>query len=87
MAYAPYLPCGGIVVIAEQQQLVDRRADLSVRRFDHREPKIARGVVHAVEVARDFSIGRGNHHAAGMRELLGGRVIAVAEPTRVGERA
>src|ERR1700683_4286122 len=46
---------GGIVVIAEQQDLIRRRADFSFRRFHKSQPQIARRVLNAIEVTRNFS--------------------------------
>src|ERR1700723_2383093 len=44
---------GGIVVIAEQQDLIRGRADFSFRRFHKSQSQIARRVLNAIEVARN----------------------------------
>ena len=49
-------PGARIVVEAEQQQLIDRRADRSVGGLDQAEPEIARRVLDAEEVARDAPV-------------------------------
>src|SRR5207302_8839509 len=68
-----------VVVIAVEQNLIDGRANLLLRRFHKPQPQITRGITDAVEVARDFAGGREQHDSAGMRELAGGGVIGVAE--------
>ena len=47
-----------VVVIAVEQQRVDRRADLAGRRFDEREPQIARAVLDAEQIARQPAVRR-----------------------------
>ena len=49
------LPGLRVVVVAEQQRLIDERADLAFRRFDQRQPQVARRELDAVEVARDVA--------------------------------
>src|SRR5271156_168634 len=47
-----------IVVIAEEQHLIDRSADLPLRSFDQAQAQIARSVLNPVKVARNLSFGR-----------------------------
>ncbi len=70
---------------AEQQHLVGRRADPAVGRLDQAQPQVARRVGNVVEVARDAALRRQHHDAAGVRELVVGRVVAVAEADRPRE--
>ena len=73
---------GRIVVVAEQQELIDRRADAVLRRFHEAELEVARGELDAEEVARDDAA-RGQHgEAGGVGELVALRVVAVAEADR-----
>src|SRR5215467_10666320 len=44
--HRPVLPDGGIVVEAEEQHLIDERADAVRRRLHQPEPEIARRVLH-----------------------------------------
>ena len=72
-----------VVVIAVEQQRVDRRADLARRRFDERETQIARAVLDAEEVSRESAVGREHDDAGRMRELLRLLVPGVAEAGRL----
>src|SRR5581483_12365555 len=40
----------GIVTVAVQQDAIDRRSDLAVRRFDQRETQIFRRILDAVKI-------------------------------------
>src|ERR1035441_9597276 len=46
-----------IVVIAEQQGLIDRAAAFFVGRFDQAQADIARRIIDAVKVLREFALG------------------------------
>src|SRR5208282_2123497 len=59
-----------VVVIAKQKYLIDRRANLSFGSFDQSEPDVARRVLDAVKIARNFSLGREDQDGAGVRELF-----------------
>src|SRR5438445_6168510 len=74
-----------IVVIAIEQHLIDRRADLAGRCVDERESQIARAVLDAEEIARDPSLRRQHDDACGMGELPEALVPDVAEARRFGE--
>ena len=74
-----------VVVKTEQQNLVDRRADLVLRRFDQPEPQIAAGIMDVVEVTGDFAGRREEHDPRCMRELIALRVVRVAKADRVGQ--
>src|SRR5271156_6680546 len=63
-------PGGRIVVVAEEQHLIDGRADFSLRSFHQAKAKIARRELDAIKVARDFSLRRQEHNRARMGELL-----------------
>src|SRR5690348_10454111 len=58
-----------VVVVAVEQHALDRRGNLAGACVENCEPKIARTVIDAEEVARDMSVGRQHHHARGMGEL------------------
>src|SRR5205085_8391434 len=68
-----------IVMEAEQQDAIDRRADLSCRSIDETQAHVAAGILDAVEIAGDAAVGGQDHHAAGMREEFGLRVVTEAE--------
>ena len=68
-----------VVVIAVEQQRVDGRADLALRRLDERQAQVARAVLDAEEVAREPAVRRHHDDAGRMRELLGLLVPGVAE--------
>ena len=68
-----------VVVIAVEQQRVDRRADLSRRRLDDAEAQIARSVFDAEQILRQPAVGREDDDAARMRVLFRLRVPGVAE--------
>src|ERR1700689_4988124 len=59
------LSAGGVVVKTEQQNLVDRRADLVGRSLHQTQPDISRRVFHAIEVFRKTSLGSEDHDRAG----------------------
>ena len=71
-----------VVVEAVEQQLVDRRADVPLARFDQRQPQLLRRVLDAVEVARQPALRRRDQHAADVRELPGAFVPLVGEAGR-----
>ena len=75
-----------VVVVTEQQEVVDRRADALLGRFDQAEPEVARRELDAVEVFRDVSFRRQHLDGGAVRELLDRVVVLVAEPDRLGER-
>ena len=66
-------------MVAVEQDLVDQRADLVVRRLDQRQPQVARRVLDAVEIARDPPLGGEDDDPGGVRELLALGVVDVAE--------
>ena len=72
-------------MIAQQQELIDGRANLVVGGFHEPQPHIPWGILNAVKVPRQLSL-RGEHHdATGMRVLLSVRVVAVAKAHRLGQ--
>ena len=72
---------------AIEQNLVDRRADLILRRLDQPEPQVATGILDVVKVARDFAGRREDHDPAGMDELVLLRVETIAETDGIGQGA
>src|SRR6267143_5486714 len=76
----------GVVLVAEQQHVVDRRADFSRGRFDEAKAHVPAGIFDTVEIARDAAIGREHHDAAGVREeiRLSAEVIAEIGGARSG---
>src|SRR5215831_5425470 len=80
------LPFRRVVVVAEQQDLVADRAELVVRRLDHRQPQVARREVDAEQVARDDALRRRDVDRGRVRELLQALVVGVVETDRRGER-
>ena len=73
-----------VVAIAEQQELIDRIADGAVGCFDEAPAQVARGVVDAVEIARQFAFRRQHHQAAGVDVLVGVFVVFVAKADGCG---
>src|SRR5262249_40130199 len=69
----------GIVVEAEQEDLLDWRADRAVGRLDQAEAQIAGLELDPIEVARELAAGRQQHEAARVRERLLIRIVVVAE--------
>src|SRR5205085_3984650 len=69
----------GVVVVTEQQNVVDGRADLSGRGVHQAQAHVAAGIFDAVEVAGDAAIRGQEQDAAGMGEQIGFRVVAKAE--------
>src|SRR5579863_1595255 len=78
-------PGAGVVLATEQQNLVDRRTDFPRRGIDQPEPQIERPERDPVEVARELALGCQNHDSAGVRELLGNRIVRVAKADGSGE--
>src|SRR5262245_13164747 len=68
-----------VVMKAIEKNLIDWRADLVLRCFHEAQAQVAARVAHVVKVARHLSVGRENHDAAGMHELLLIRVVPIAE--------
>ena len=50
------LPGRGVVAVAGEEELVEARADLAVRRLDERQAEVLRRVLDAVQVARDLAV-------------------------------
>src|SRR6266480_5173758 len=76
---------GGVVVEAEEEKLIDRRADLVGRGLHQPQAEIARRRLDAVEVARDGARGREHDGGRDVRELPARRVGGVAEADRARE--
>ena len=76
-----------IVVEAEQENLVHRRADLIARRLHQAQADIARRILHAVEILRYPALRGQDHDGAGVSVLVGLRVVLVMEPDGIGQRA
>src|SRR6266849_1704916 len=70
----------GIVVITEQQDVIDRRADLSCRGVDQSEAHVTAGVFDAVEVAGDAAVRGKEQHAAGVSKEI---VFGIERETEV----
>ena len=75
-----------IVVIAEQEELIDRRADFVRRRFDQCQAKVARFVFESVNVARQATVSCSNHYYSGVGKLVLLRIVRVMKSHRVRER-
>src|SRR5580693_3487005 len=85
-SHCTVLSAGGVVVKTEQQNLVDWRADLVGRSLHQTQTDVARRIFHAVEVFRKTALGGEDHDCAGVRKLVGGRVVLVVETDSIGER-
>ena len=70
---------GRIVVVAIEQQLIDRRSDLVFRRFDQTETQVARRIFDAVEVTREFSLRRRNVDRARVRKLVRRLILVITK--------
>src|SRR5712671_7931966 len=75
----PVAPGHRVVVVAVQQQRIDRRADLPGRRFDDAVAQVAGAVLDAEEVPGEPAVRRQHDDAARMRELPGVRIPGVPE--------
>ena len=75
-----------VVVVAEEQHVVDDRADALVGRLDQAEPEIARRELDPVEVLRDGALRRQHLDRRAVRELPDLLVVRVAEADGVGQR-
>src|SRR5690349_425391 len=58
----------GIVVVTEEQDVIDRRANLSGGGVHQPQAHVAAGVFDAIEVARDAAVRSQEHHPAGVCE-------------------
>ena len=76
-----------IVVETEQENFIDRRADLIVRRLHQSQADIARRILDAVEILRHPALRGEDHDGAGVGVLVGLRVVLVMEADGVGNRA
>src|SRR3984893_13685502 len=74
-----------IVFKAEQQQMIDGRADLARGSVDQAETHVARWIFHAVKISRDAPVGHEQHDTAGVRENIPVRVKRVAKVCGFGE--
>src|ERR1700733_13922439 len=74
-----------IVVIAEEQDLIDRSADLILGSLHQTQADVARRIFHAIEVSRELALRSKNHDGAGMRELAGGRIELILVAHRLGK--
>src|SRR2546426_2968322 len=75
-----------IIVVAVEQHLIDRIANLPLRRFDQAHPQILGWKIHTIEVARDATL-RSQHHDRGrVRELVDLRIVLILEAYRPGQR-
>ena len=72
-------------MIAVEQQRIDRRPDLAVRRFDDRVPQIARAVFDAEQIPREPPVRREHDDASRVSELLRLLVPHVTEAGRLRE--
>src|SRR5580704_4477056 len=70
---------GRIVLIAEQQNVIDRSADFSSGSVDQAETDVAGRIFHAEEIAGDAAVGSKQQDAAGVAKHFCLRVVAVAE--------
>ncbi|HBI43194.1 MAG TPA: hypothetical protein DDY78_10110 [Planctomycetales bacterium] len=76
---------GGVVMKAEEQRLIDDRADFVVRRLHQTQLQVTSRIFDVQKVAIEFT-DRGKHHdAAGVRELLVILVVGIAETDGVGQ--
>src|SRR5689334_13244462 len=57
-----------VIVVAEQQNVIDGRANLSRGGVYQAQAHVAAGILDTVEVAADAAIRRQDHHATGMSE-------------------
>src|SRR5439155_5136052 len=76
-----------IVVVTEQKELIDDRAELALRGLDEREAKVLRRVFDAEEVTRDLAFRREDDDARRVGVLARRRVPHVAEAGRAGHAA
>src|SRR5947207_2942639 len=58
----------GVIVVAEQQNVVDGRANLSSGGVHKAQAHVAAGILDTIEVAGDAAARGQDHHAAGMSE-------------------
>src|SRR5437867_991849 len=78
-------PRRGIVVVAEQQELVDRRADPVARGFHETQSKIARRKIDSVEVSGDHPLRREEDEPACVSVLILPGIVEVAESGLLGQ--
>src|ERR1700719_921336 len=76
----------GIVLKTEKQKMIDGRADFAGGSVDQAKTHIARGVLHAVKIARDAPVRSEQHDTAGMRENIAVRVKRIAKVGGPGQR-
>ena len=74
-----------VVVKAVEQQRIDGRPDLAVRRFDNRIPQVAWAVFDAEQISRQAPVRREHDDAGRVRELLRIRVPHISEAGRLRE--
>src|ERR1700743_267952 len=80
------LTSGGIPVITEEQNLIERRADLVLSRFNQSKPEVFGRVFDAVVILGHLALRSHDHNGAGMSELIGVGVVLVFETHRTGKR-
>src|SRR5450759_1085981 len=77
----------GIVVIAEQQNLIGDSADLPLRCIHKRQAQITLLIFDSEEVPRYTRVGRQHHESAGVAPLPGGFIPLVPESDRIRQGA
>src|SRR5262245_15208323 len=75
-----------VVVIAVEEHLIDKVADLSLPRLYQSQAKILRRILHTVVVLRNLALGRQDHDRGGVRALLRLLVVLVLKAGSVRER-
>src|SRR5580692_589510 len=76
---------GRIVLIAEQQNVIDRSADFSSGRVDQAETYVAGRIFHAEEIAGNAAVGSKQQDATGVAKHFCLRVVAIAEGSSLGD--
>src|SRR5207244_13614252 len=76
---------GRVVLEAAQDHAVQRRPHLALRGFDDGQPQLARGKLHAVQVAGDPAVRAQDHAHRGVLVLLRLLVVPVAKTNRIRE--
>src|SRR5579859_105373 len=77
---------GRIVVIAVEENLIDRIADLAFGSLDQAHTEVFRGKFYPVEVARDAALRSEDHDRCGVRVLVLGGVVLILKADGFGER-
>src|SRR5439155_13471397 len=77
----------GVVLRAVQQNLIDRRADLSLRCLDQAKSQVSAGVLNPVEVSCEVAIWSQHHDARRVKVLFGLRIVVVSKADRLRQLA